>query len=79
MSNGPRGHLRGEYETTGLDKAIPEQVQQAFPEYFQTIALYPIDRTHRKAGRDKDFRFEGKDYCQRTFEMIFTSFQWNYY
>lgn len=57
----PWGHLRGQYETRGLNKLRPGDVENCFSEWFEVEAMYPVDEHHRKKGVDEGFRYERED------------------
>ncbi len=57
----PWGHLRGLYETRGVNRLLPEDIVNAFAQYFTILALYPVDAKHAKQGVDEDFAYEGEN------------------
>lgn len=54
----PWGHLRGKYETSGLNRLTPTEVYDSFSGCFDIEAFYQTDKNHRKRGYDSDFQFE---------------------
>jgi len=54
----PWGHLRAKYETHGLNRFTPTDIQNIFSKHFDIIALYQIDKNHWKKGYDSAFQFE---------------------
>ena len=57
----PWGHLRGIYQTSGLNSATPDQVRDAFAAAFEVVGFYAVDRQHRKKGVDAGFAYEAED------------------
>lgn len=57
----PWGHLYGKYETCGLNKLTPDEIQNHFSRYFNLIALCQVDENNRKKGCDSDFQFEREE------------------
>ncbi len=57
----PWGHLRGLYETRGVNRLRPEDIVDAFARHFDVIAVHPVDAKHAKKGIDADFAYEGED------------------
>ncbi len=57
----PWGHLRGLYETRGVNRMRPEAIVDAFSRHFHVQALYHVDARHAKLEEDPDFRPEGAD------------------
>jgi SAM-dependent methyltransferase len=58
----PWGHLRGKYKpSTRLNKVTPIQLCHSFSGYFDLVALWPVDKNHRKKGIDADFEFEREE------------------
>ncbi len=62
----PWGHLRGLYETRGVNRLRPEAIVKAFSLQFHVEALYHVDAQHRKLEEDPDFRPEGADLLTET-------------
>jgi SAM-dependent methyltransferase len=58
----PWGHLRGKYQTQGLNKLTPNEINDCFSKYFEIIAMYQMDKNHRKKEIDDDFQFEGENH-----------------
>lgn len=56
----PWGHLRGLYETRGVNRLRPEQIIDAFSARFRLLALYHVDAKHAKQEQDADFTYEGE-------------------
>jgi ubiquinone/menaquinone biosynthesis C-methylase UbiE len=57
----PWGHLRGRYETYGLNKLTPAEIHNYFSKYFDILALHQTDINHRKRTNDSNFVFERED------------------
>ena len=64
----PWGHLTGEYETRGLNKLMPSDVESCFSECFDVEAMYQVDERHRKKGVDEGFRYEREDLLSEEIE-----------
>jgi SAM-dependent methyltransferase len=57
----PWGHLRGLYETHGINKLTPDEIKSYFLRYFNILAFHQLDGyDHKKA--DGNFSFEREDF-----------------
>lgn len=55
----PWGHLRGLYETQGLNRLRPEEIEAFFARRFHVLGVYHVDAEHNKREEDPAFRPEG--------------------
>lgn len=70
----PWGHLLHKYETHGLNKKTPNEILNSFSKYFQKIALYQIDKNHKKKGISKNFQFEAKELLSKNIKNKLSDF-----
>ncbi len=57
----PWGHLRGVYETRGLNRLRPEEIEAFFQQKFHVEARFRVDAKHAKQEKDPDYEPEGQD------------------
>lgn len=70
----PWGHLRGKYETRGLNRLTPSEIQNSFSKFFDIITLYQVDKTNQKKGIDDDFQFEREELLSESLKSELRAF-----
>lgn len=70
----PWGHLRGKFETPGLNKITPNEVEDHFVRYFGSTALHQVDKSLRKRRRNSDFQYERSDLLSESIRRELESF-----
>ena len=57
----PWGHLRGAYESSGVNKASFQDIMKSFNIFFEPLSHYSVDAQHNKKGIDAEFQWEEAD------------------